>query len=80
MSKTLAEIEAKIEQLKARKQAIQARESQRERKARARQAIILGAWVQANRPDVVEACKAALTRPQDRAAFGLEPLASGPRD
>lgn len=73
----LAALDARIEQLKARKAKLVQREDDKARKARARQAIIIGAWVQANRPDVVEACKEALTRPQDRVAFGLPDASSG---
>lgn len=78
MSDKLAALDARIEQLKARKAKILARQSEQDRKARARQAIIIGAWVQANRPELVEEIKAGLTRDQDRAAFGLEPLAEKP--
>lgn len=67
----LAALDARIEQLKARKAKLMQREDDKARKARARQAIIIGAWVQANRPDLVDEIKEALTRPQDRAAFGL---------
>lgn len=72
MSRKIEELDAQIAQLKARKQKLVARESAEARRIRTRQAAILGAWLMANDQAQVERIKAALVRPQDRAAFGLQ--------
>lgn len=74
MATKIEEIEKRMAQLKEQHAAILAREAKKERAARDRQNIILGAWVRANRPEVMDQALAALTRNQDRRAFGLEPL------
>lgn len=68
--RTIAELDKKLEQLKARKAQLLARESTTQRRLRTRQAIILGGWLLANRPEIVEEVKAHLVRPQDLSAFG----------
>lgn len=73
----LAMIEEHLEVLKARRAQLVARASTEARRNRARQAIILGTWLLARRPDVVEQIKSELQRPQDRIAFGLPVI---PRD
>lgn len=72
MPKSVSELDAEIEKLKARKAKLVARETSEQRKVRTRQAAILGGWLMAREPAAVERIKALLTRPQDRAAFGLE--------
>lgn len=74
MPKTVAEIDAEIQKLKAKKAQMVARETAEQRRARTRQAAILGGWLMANEPATVERIKSALTRPQDRKAFGLDEL------
>jgi len=71
MAKTIAELDQEIKQLQARKQKLATLEAAAERKRLERQKIILGGWLMSQRPDMVEHIKGALTRPQDRAAFGL---------
>ena len=68
--RTIEELDKKLEQLKARKAQLLARESTTQRRVRTRQAIILGGWLLANRPEIVEEVKAQLVRPQDLSAFG----------
>lgn len=68
--RTIAELDKKLEQLKARKAQLLARESTTQRRQRTRQAIILGGWLLTNRPEIVEEVKAQLVRPQDLSAFG----------
>jgi hypothetical protein len=68
----LDEIDKRIEQLRKRKQKLLARESVKARSLLTRQSVILGNWLMSNRPDLVEQIKAQLTKPQDRAPFGLE--------
>ena len=68
--RTIAELDKKLEQLKARKAQLLVRESTTQRRLRTRQAIILGGWLLANRPEIVEEVKAQLMRPQDLSAFG----------
>ena len=68
--RTIAELDKKLEQLKARKAQLLVRESTTQRRLRTRQAIILGGWLLANRPEIVEEVKAQLVRPQDLSAFG----------
>lgn len=74
MPRTIADIEKEIAQLQARRAQLVAKETQEERKARTRQAAILGGWLLANDSEYVERIKTKLTRPQDRKAFGLEPI------
>jgi hypothetical protein len=69
-SKDLAAIDRQIERLKNRRTAVLAQDAAAERRRRTRRSIIIGAWIQQHRPDIVEAVKAGLTREQDRAAFG----------
>lgn len=52
--------------------ALKTERSQEQRRLDARCKVILGAWLMANRPDLVESIKAGLKRPQDRFAFGLD--------
>lgn len=67
-------ISQKIAQLQNQLDQELARESEAERKLRSRQAIILGSWLMANKPErALEIANQALRRPQDRAAFGLAP-------
>ena len=75
MIQAIQDLDLKISQLQARKAKLTARENSVQRKARTRQAIIIGAWVLENRPSVAEEAKSALTRKQDRECFGL---ATGP--
>jgi hypothetical protein len=60
--------------------ALKTERSQEQRRLDARCKLILGGWLMANRPDLVESIKAGLQRPQDRYAFGLDkPLALPPK-
>ena len=79
----IAELEAKLRQLKERQQAVDARrrtlESRRERKADTRRKILVGAIVLAKveRGEIPEAelrrwLEGALVRDDDRALFGLK--------
>jgi hypothetical protein len=52
--------------------ALKSARHQEQRRREARCKVILGAWLMANRPDLVESIKAGLKRPQDRYAFGLD--------
>lgn len=52
--------------------ALKTERSHEQRRLDARCKVILGAWLRANRPDLVESIKADLKRPQDRYAFGLD--------
>lgn len=67
----LAMVEEHLEVLKARRAQLVARATAEARRNRARQAIILGTWLLARRPEMVEQIKSELQRPQDRLAFGL---------
>lgn len=71
MTQAIQDLDLKISQLQARKAQLTARGNAAQRKARTRQAIIIGAWILENRPSVAEEAKNALTRKQDRACFGL---------
>lgn len=74
MPKSIEQIDAEIEKLKAKRAQIAARETAEQRRKRTQQAIIVGTWVIANDQATVERVKASLTRPQDRRAFGLDVL------
>ncbi len=65
----LEKLDARIEQLRARRTVIVQRETGEQRKLRNRRASILGGWLMANEPAKVAAIVASLTRPQDIAAF-----------
>lgn len=71
MAKTIAELDQEIKQLQARKQKLATLEAAAERKRLERQKIIIGGWLMSQRPDLVSEIVGQLTRPQDRAAFGL---------
>ena len=71
MAKTIAELDQEIKQLQARKQKLATLEAAAERKRLERQKIILGGWLMSQRPDLVSEIVGQLTRPQDRALFGL---------
>ena len=70
MKQTIANLDKKLDQLRARKAQLLARDGAAMRSARTRQAIILGTWLLAHRPDLVDEVTAQLTRPQDIKAFG----------
>lgn len=70
---TIAILDRKLDQLRARKAQLLARDGASLRRARTRQAIILGSWLLVHRPDLVDEVKAQLTRPQDIRAFGKDP-------
>jgi hypothetical protein len=65
-------INQQINALKMRRARLVHEESEAARKLRTRQAIILGNWLLSQDLEMVERIKARLTRPQDRAAFGLD--------
>ena len=65
-------IDQQINALKMRRSRILREESEAARRLRTRQAIILGTWLMDQDLAMVERIKARLTRPQDRAAFGLD--------
>lgn len=48
-----------------------------ERKRITRQAVIIGKWVMAKRPELVSEIAGMLARDQDRAVFKLPPTAAG---
>ena len=72
MAQRIEDLDKRIEQLRARRQKLVARESVKARSLRTRQAVIIGTWIMGNRPELAEEVVRQLTRPQDRAAFGLE--------
>lgn len=74
MTSKLEAIDKRLAQLQVQRQKLQVQEAKRERARRAQQLAILGGWLMANDPAMVEMIKASLKRRQDRAAFGLPPL------
>jgi len=71
----LQAIEQKLAELLAKKRSIESEQTAAQRRERNHRCVILGAWLVANEPDQVERIKAQLSRAQDRAAFGLPPVA-----
>lgn len=65
----IAAIERQIERLKNRRAAVLAKDAATERRRRTRQNIIVGAWIQQHRPEMILEIQATLTRDQDRAVF-----------
>jgi hypothetical protein len=70
---SIESIDLKLQQLKNRRAQLLARQSVAERKRSTRQAIIVGKWLMAKKPEIVVAISKVLERDQDRAAFGLPP-------
>jgi len=70
----LAEIDHKLAELQAEKRQLDARRQAADRAVRTRQIAIVGGWLLAHDPQKFEQIKLLLTRPQDRAAFGLAPI------
>lgn len=52
--------------------ALKTEHSEEQRRLDVRRKVILGAWLLANRPDLVQSIKEGLQRPQDRYAFGMD--------
>lgn len=69
-------IDLKLQQLKNQRAQLLARQCATERKRITRQAIIIGKWIMARKPELVIAIAKVLVRPQDRWAFGLPPTIS----
>lgn len=67
----LQEIDKKIAQLKAHRQAFAQKHVTADRKAATRRAVILGQWLLKNAPTQVEHIVGQLSRPQDREAFRI---------
>jgi hypothetical protein len=67
----IAAIERQIERLKNRRTAVLAKDAATERRRRTRQNIIVGAWIQQHRPEMILEIQATLTRDQDRAVFRI---------
>lgn len=76
-TRQLTSIEAEIQRLLERKKKLESGPlTADERRRVARQNVIVGAWLRANRSKLFDEIKNSLTREQDRAAFGL-PTAAG---
>ncbi len=71
----IEKLRRQVEQAQARLDAVEARASERERAARTRRLILLGAMIEAAGPEVVASALAKfghhVARPRDRAALGL---------
>lgn len=72
-SRRIESIDLKMLQLKNQRSQLLAEQSDAERKRCTRQAIIIGKWIMARKPELVTAIAKVLDRTQDRAAFGLPP-------
>lgn len=64
-------IDIKLQQLKNRRAQLLAQHDANERKRVTRQAVIIGKWVMAKRPELVSEIASMLDRDQDRAVFKL---------
>lgn len=74
-SRSIESIDLKMHQLKNRRSKLLAKQCDAERKRSTRQAIIIGKWLMARKPELVTAIANVLERTQDRAAFDLPPKA-----
>ncbi|MFI8616370.1 hypothetical protein ACIGHN_12790 [Acidovorax sp. NPDC077693] len=74
-SRSIESIDLKMLQLKNQRSQLLAKQCDKERKRSTRQAIIIGKWIMARKPELVAAIAKVLDRTQDRAAFGLPPKA-----
>jgi hypothetical protein len=68
-------IDIKLQQLKNRRARLLAQHDATERKRITRQAVIIGKWVMAKRPELVSEIAGTLERDQDRVVFKM-PLAA----
>jgi len=69
-------IDIKLQQLKNRRALLLAQHGATERKRITRQAVIIGKWVMAKRPELVTEITGMLERDQDRAVFKMPPAAA----
>ena len=69
-------IDIKLQQLKNRRALLLAQHGATERKRITRQAVIIGKWVMAKRPELVTEIAGMLERDQDRAVFKMPPAAA----
>ena len=76
-SRSIESIDLKMHQLKNRRSQLLAKQCDAERKRSTRQAIIIGKWIMARKPELVTAISKVLERDQDRAVFKLPPTAAG---
>lgn len=74
-SRSIESIDLKMLQLKNERSQLLAKQCDAERKLNTRQAIIIGKWLMARKPELVTAIAKVLERRQDRAAFNLPPKA-----
>ena len=72
-SRSIESIDLKMLQLKNERSQLLAKQCDAERKLNTRQAIIIGKWLMARKPELVTAISKVLERAQDRAAFDLPP-------
>ena len=70
-------IDLKLQQLKSRRAQLLAQHDATERKRITRQAVIIGKWVMAKRPELVSEIAGTLERDQDRVVFKMPPAAAG---
>lgn len=70
-SRSIESIDLKLQQLKNRRAQLLAQHDATERKRVTRQAVIIGKWVMAKRPELVSEIASMLERDQDRAVFKL---------
>src|SRR6218665_1543414 len=69
-------IDLKLQQLKNRRAQLLAQHDATERKRITRQAVIIGKWVMAKRPELVSEIAGTLERDQDRVVFKMLPAAA----
>lgn len=78
----LAEFEAQARKVREKRSKFLSQQASQERKLATRQAVIIGAWLRANPSEALTWSQVAarLARPQDREAFGLEPIPETPAE
>lgn len=69
-------IDIRLQQLKNRRALLLAQHGATERKRITRQAVIIGKWVMAKRPELVTEIAGMLERDQDRAVLKMPPAAA----
>lgn len=75
-SRSIESIDLKLQQLKNQRSQLLAKQCDAERKRSTRQAIIIGKWIMARKPELVTAISKVLERDQDRAVFKMPPAAA----
>ena len=74
------DLDAKARRIRERRSQLIGQNKSDDKKLMTKQAIVVGSWLCANRPEDWNEIVSGLTRTQDRKAFGFDPLSATPAD